>query len=105
MDELSVRSEKYLGMPSDVGASTNGAFNYLKDRVWKRVQGWMEQSLSAGGKGSLNQSSCSGDSHLLHDMFQTTTRIVRAHQWCVAEILVGAAKMARERRAGLPGTT
>jgi len=54
MDELSVRnmslSEKYLGMPSDVGASTNDAFNYLKDRVWKRVQGWMEQSLSAGGK-------------------------------------------------------
>ena len=43
MDELSVRnmslSEKYLGMPSDVGASTNGAFKYLKDRVWKRVQG------------------------------------------------------------------
>ena len=37
-------------MPSDVGASTNGAFKYLKDRVWKRVQGWMEQSLSAGGK-------------------------------------------------------
>ena len=54
MDELSVRnmslSEKYLGMPSDVGASTNGAFKYLKDRVWKRVQGWMEQSLSTGGK-------------------------------------------------------
>ncbi|GJN05603.1 hypothetical protein PR202_ga23250 [Eleusine coracana subsp. coracana] len=32
-------SEKYLGMPSDVGNSTNGAFKYLKDRVWKRVQG------------------------------------------------------------------
>ena len=43
-------SEKYLGMPSDVGASTNGAFKYFKDKVWKRVQGWMEQSLSAGGK-------------------------------------------------------
>ena len=26
-------SEKYLGMPSDVGASTNGAFKYLKDRI------------------------------------------------------------------------
>ncbi|XP_039821578.1 uncharacterized protein LOC120683562 [Panicum virgatum] len=23
---------------------------YLKDRVWKRIQGWTEQSLSAGGK-------------------------------------------------------
>jgi hypothetical protein len=43
-------NEKYLGMPSDVGTSTMGAFKYLKDRVWNRVQGWMEQTLSAGGK-------------------------------------------------------
>jgi len=43
-------SEKYLGMPTDVGTSSNGAFKYLKDRVWKRVQGWLEQALSAGGK-------------------------------------------------------
>jgi len=26
------------------------AFYYLKDRVWQKVQGWMEQCLSAGGK-------------------------------------------------------
>ena len=43
-------SEKYLGMPTDVGTATNGAFKYLKDRVWKKVQGWMEQTPSAGGK-------------------------------------------------------
>jgi hypothetical protein len=34
-------SEKYLGMPSDVGKSKNGAFKYLKDRVWKKVLGWI----------------------------------------------------------------
>jgi hypothetical protein len=27
-------SEKYLGMPSDVGAAMNGVFKYLKDRFW-----------------------------------------------------------------------
>lgn len=27
-----------------------GAFKYLKDRVWNRVQGWMEQCVSASGK-------------------------------------------------------
>ncbi|GJN18706.1 hypothetical protein PR202_gb05897 [Eleusine coracana subsp. coracana] len=43
-------SEKYLGMPSDVGVATNGAFKYLKDRVWNKIQGWMEQCLSARGK-------------------------------------------------------
>lgn len=42
--------EKYPGMPTEVGSSTNGAFKYLKDRVWKRVQGWMERALSSGGK-------------------------------------------------------
>ena len=28
-------SKNYLGMPSDVGASVNRAFKYLKDKVWK----------------------------------------------------------------------
>jgi hypothetical protein len=48
--------DKYLGMPSDVGRSKNGAFKYLKDRVWSKVQGWMEMILSAGGKEVLIKS-------------------------------------------------
>ncbi|XP_071679666.1 uncharacterized protein [Lolium perenne] len=31
-------NEKYLGMPSDVGRSLNGAFKYLKDRAWRILQ-------------------------------------------------------------------
>jgi hypothetical protein len=49
-------NEKYLGMSSDVGSSVNGAFKYLKDRVWKRVQGWTEMCLSTGGKEVLIKS-------------------------------------------------
>jgi len=49
-------SEKYLGMTSDVGSSSNGAFKYLKDHVWKRVQGWMELCLLVGGKEVLIKS-------------------------------------------------
>jgi hypothetical protein len=30
-------SERYLGMPTDVGKSKNGAFKYLKDPVWKKI--------------------------------------------------------------------
>jgi hypothetical protein len=43
-------NEKYLGTPSDIGRSTNGAFKYLKDRIWKCIQGWLEQTLASGGK-------------------------------------------------------
>lgn len=49
-------SEKYLGLPTDVGKSKEGCFRYLKDRVWKHVQGWMEKCLSAGGKEVLIKS-------------------------------------------------
>jgi hypothetical protein len=49
-------NEKYLGMPSDIGRSLNGAFKYLRDRVWKRIQGWIELLLSAGGKNILIKS-------------------------------------------------
>lgn len=43
-------NEKYLGMPVFVGHSKNKAFAYIKDRVWKRIQGWMEKMLSKAGK-------------------------------------------------------
>ena len=49
-------NEKYLGLPSDVGRSKNGTFKYLKDRIWKQVQGWIEQILSAAGKEVLIKS-------------------------------------------------
>ncbi|XP_073362839.1 uncharacterized protein [Aegilops tauschii subsp. strangulata] len=49
-------SDKYLGLPSDVGRAKEGCFKYLKDRIWKHVQGWMEKCLSAGGKEVLIKS-------------------------------------------------
>ena len=49
-------NEKYLGMPSDIGGSKNGAFKYLKDRLWNKVQGWIESTMSAAGKEVLMKS-------------------------------------------------
>uniref|UniRef100_A0A8I6XZ81 Reverse transcriptase domain-containing protein n=1 Tax=Hordeum vulgare subsp. vulgare TaxID=112509 RepID=A0A8I6XZ81_HORVV len=43
--------ERYLGLPSDVGQAKNGVFSYLKDSVWKNIQGWMEKCLAGSGKG------------------------------------------------------
>uniref|UniRef100_A0A453ECS1 Reverse transcriptase domain-containing protein n=1 Tax=Aegilops tauschii subsp. strangulata TaxID=200361 RepID=A0A453ECS1_AEGTS len=31
-------SERYLGMPTNVGQSKNGTFKYLRDRVWEKIK-------------------------------------------------------------------
>ena len=44
------RFEKYLGLPMLVGRAKYHSFAYLKDRVWKKLQGWKGTMLSRGGK-------------------------------------------------------
>jgi hypothetical protein len=44
------RNEKYLGLPVYVGKSKTKVFQYLKDKVWKIIQGWKERMLSKAGK-------------------------------------------------------
>lgn len=40
----------YLGLPSLVGRSKRDIFSYIKDRLWKKLQGWKNQKLSKVGK-------------------------------------------------------
>jgi hypothetical protein len=47
------RNEKYLGLPVYMGQSKSQTFAYLKDKVWKRIQGWKEKLLSKAGKDIL----------------------------------------------------
>jgi hypothetical protein len=47
------RTEKYLGLPVYVGRSRKKTFAYLKDRLWKKIQGWMERLLSTAEKDIL----------------------------------------------------
>ena len=44
------RNERYLGLPVYVGQSRASVFAYLKDRIWARIQGWIEKLLSKVGK-------------------------------------------------------
>lgn len=46
-------SDRYLGMPPDVGQSRMDTFRFLWDQVWEKVRGWMEKLLSADGKEDL----------------------------------------------------
>ena len=45
--------EKYLGLPSFVGRPKYQTFVQLKDKVWKRVNGWKEKLLSQAGREAL----------------------------------------------------
>jgi hypothetical protein len=47
-------NERYLGMPIDVGSSINGTFKFLRDRVWRKIKGWLKKT--AGGKEVLVKS-------------------------------------------------
>jgi hypothetical protein len=44
------RNGKYLGLPVYVGKSRSKTFEYLKDKIWKAIQGWKEKMLSKMGK-------------------------------------------------------
>ena len=48
--EKETMNERYLGLPVHVGTSKMQVLSYLKDRVWKRIQGWKEKFLSWAGK-------------------------------------------------------
>ena len=38
--------EKYLGLPSLIGMGKRASFNYIKVRVWRKLQGWEGKLLS-----------------------------------------------------------
>ena len=38
--------EKYLGLPSFVGRNRKASLTFIKERVWKKLQGWKEKLLS-----------------------------------------------------------
>ena len=42
--------EKYLGLPSLVGRGKKASFNYIKERVWRKLQGWEGKLLSPAGR-------------------------------------------------------
>ena len=42
--------DKYLGLPSLVGKHKKASFDYIKERDWRKLQGWEESLLSQAGR-------------------------------------------------------
>ena len=40
----------YLGLPVFMGRSKNETFTYIKDRLWKKLNGWRGSMLSSASK-------------------------------------------------------
>jgi len=46
---------KYLGMPTNIGRSKRQIFDYIQERIWKKLNGWKEKHLSFAGRSTLIQ--------------------------------------------------
>ena len=42
--------EQYLGLPSLVGRRKKEGFNFIKEKVWRKLQGWEGKLLSQAGR-------------------------------------------------------
>lgn len=45
-----LQDSMYLGLPSLVGRSKKRVFGFVKERLWKRLQGWKAKKISRAGK-------------------------------------------------------
>ncbi|KAM1068445.1 hypothetical protein ACFX2A_000415 [Malus domestica] len=50
------KHEHYLGLPTVVGRNRSTCFDYIKERLWKHLQGWKGKLLSSAGKELLIKS-------------------------------------------------
>jgi hypothetical protein len=44
---------KYLGLPTISGRSKNQIFNFIIEKIWKKLKGWKERHLSFAGRSTL----------------------------------------------------
>lgn len=48
--KISSSIQKYLGMPTHFGRSKEQDFNFIMDRIWKKLKGWKEKNMSFEGR-------------------------------------------------------
>lgn len=63
--ERAMVHDKYLALPSFISCSKRNVFNGIKDRVWKKLQGWKKKTMSKAGKEILIKVFCNPFQHIL----------------------------------------
>jgi hypothetical protein len=73
---LTTQFDKYLGLPAILGRSKRRAFREVKERIWRRLQGWKEKLLSQSGREVLIKAVDLGYSHLCNELFHVSSWVV-----------------------------
>ena len=68
--------ESYLGLPTLIGRSKYHTFSFIKDRVWKKLQGWKGMMLSKAGKEVLIKAVAQSYSNVYNECFSAPIEIM-----------------------------
>ena len=69
------RFESYLGLPNLTGWAKYHTFSYLKDQIWKKLQGWKGMLLSRVGKEILIKAMAQSISTYTMSVFQLPLKL------------------------------
>jgi hypothetical protein len=75
---LKALTEKYLGLPAQVGMDRTDCFQYLVDRVCQIISGWNKKNLSMGGKEILLKAVAQAIPSYAMSMFKLAKGICKA---------------------------
>ena len=83
--------ESYLGLPTLIGRSKYHTFSFIKDRVWKKLQGWKGMMLSKAGKEVLIKAVAQAIPTYTMSVFSSHRNYVRS--WMVYVLGFGGIKL------------
>jgi ribonuclease HI len=93
MDCLGVHNEAlqdtYLGMPTDVGRSPRATFNFLFDRVWKKMNSLSDRPLSRKGKEIMIKAVIQAIPTYIMSCFQIPVAVCEAIRRAIADFWWG----------------
>jgi hypothetical protein len=100
--EKNVSEARYLGLPTPLGRMKRARFQYLKERLSKRLKDYTEKNMSIAAKEVLIKAVAQALPTYIMSVFNLPlglcddlTSVIREFWWGL--------KMARERRHGSPG--